>query len=79
MTTIFDEETEEESDARYAAETAGIKGRLEPQGVTIPPEQQEQAEDSMPLESLITVDLCGLLFLSPIRFEQSRRGMTGGD
>lgn len=65
MTTIFDEETEEESAARFDQETAEVDGRIEPQGEVISPPQQDEAEEAFPLESLITVELCGLLFSLP--------------
>jgi hypothetical protein len=70
MSTIFDEETEEQATERFDRETAGIGGRMEPEGEVIPP---EQAEESFPLESLVTVELCGLLFSLPgsIRAKQT--------
>jgi hypothetical protein len=64
MTTIFDEETEEQSADRFERETGGIGGRIESEGEVIPPPDPAD-EESFPLESLITVDLCGLLFSLP--------------
>jgi hypothetical protein len=64
MTTIFDEETEEQSDERFARETAEIGGSIEPEGEVIPP-VQDDGDDGFPLESLITIELCGLLFSLP--------------
>ena len=73
MTTIFDEETDEQSASRFDQETAEIDGRLEPEGEVIPPSDQPIAEDSFPLESLISIELCGLLFSLPgsIRAKQT--------
>ena len=65
MTTIFDEETEEDSEARFDQETAFIGDPIEAEAEVIPPIHQEEAEDAFPLDSLITVDLCGLLFSLP--------------
>jgi hypothetical protein len=74
MTTIFDEETEEQSAERFERETAGIGGRIEPQGEVLPPPDPAAEDDPFPLESLITVELCGLLFSLPGSIQARRTG-----
>lgn len=61
---IFDEESEEDSVSRFDQETAEVDEPLE--GEVIPPTDQEaDAEDSFPLETLVTAEVCGLLFSIP--------------
>ena len=74
MTTIYDEETEEDAAARFDRETAELGGRIEPEGEVIPPADEPDPADSFPLESLITVDLCGLLFSLPGSIQARRTG-----
>jgi len=63
---IFDEETEEESVSRFDTETAEVDSPLEPEGEVIPPSAaDEAAAESLPLESLVTPQLCGLLMSLP--------------
>lgn len=71
MTTIFDEETEQASDERFERETAGVGQPLEtPEGEVIAP---PAPEPEVPLETLITPQLCGLIMSIPglIRAKQT--------
>jgi hypothetical protein len=72
MTTIFDEETEEVSEARFDEETAaigGVPGEAEETGPAAAP-----ASEEVPLESLVTPHLCGLLLSLPGAIQARRTG-----
>jgi hypothetical protein len=63
---IFDEESEEDSTSRFDHETAEVDSALEPEGEVIPPPHgDDSAEDDFPLETLVTAEVCGLLFSIP--------------
>jgi hypothetical protein len=66
MTTIFDEESDEAAAVRFETETAEVDEAI--QGEAIPPGGDgtaATADESIPLESLVTPKLCGLLLSIP--------------
>lgn len=75
MTTIFEEEPEEESRSRWARETEEVDEPME--GEVIPPGQQTEAPgEAGPsiLEKFITEELCGTLFALPGVLQAKRTG-----
>jgi hypothetical protein len=72
---IFDEESEADSTARFDQETAEVDSPIEPEGEVIPPPHgDDTAEDSFPLEALITPAICGLILSMPGMIQAKRTG-----
>lgn len=61
----YEDETDEEHRERFARETAEVDQPIEPAEVISPSPGDDQAAEEFPLESVITVNLCGLLLSLP--------------
>jgi hypothetical protein len=75
MPTLFEEETDEISTARFDAETAEVDTPIEPEARPPMDDSQTASVEAFPLETLITPTLCGLLLSLPgsIRARQTGR------